>query len=92
MTKCVILDYTRDVNTNNVILAKEVYPVYENLEIELLKNRMQKKVLAHELGIGVSTIYDKFKRKVDWNLTECRKTKHILKTNMSIDELFRWVE
>ena len=62
--------------------------MYQNLEAELARQNMTKKALAIKMGRTPTTICLKLNGKANLTLRECLEIKKILRTTMSIEELF----
>lgn len=64
--------------------------MYVNLRYELMVKGISQKLLAQKIGMGLTTISEKMNGKKDFKLKECLEIKKILKTNLTVDELFAW--
>lgn len=64
--------------------------MYVNLRYELMVKGISQKLLAQKIGMGLTTISEKMNGKQDFKLKECLEIKKILKTNLTVDELFAW--
>lgn len=64
--------------------------MYVNLRYELMVKGISQKLLAQKIGIGLTTISEKMNGKQDFKLKECLEIKKILKTDLTVDELFAW--
>ncbi|WP_300736891.1 helix-turn-helix transcriptional regulator [uncultured Dubosiella sp.] len=64
--------------------------MYVNLRYELMVKGVSQKLLAQKIGMGSTTISEKMNGKQDFKLKECLEIKKILKTDLTVDELFAW--
>lgn len=64
--------------------------MYVNLRYELMVKGISQKLLAQKIGMGLTTISEKMNGKQDFKLKECLEIKKILKTDLTVDELFAW--
>ncbi|MDF2608912.1 MAG: hypothetical protein K0R92_386 [Lachnospiraceae bacterium] len=62
--------------------------MYHNVNIEMVRARIKQGELAKELGITQSTLSLKLNGKSELSLGECIHIKRILRSNLSIEELF----
>lgn len=63
--------------------------VYENLNAEMARRKIPQYRLAEALGITPTTLSLKLQGKSDLSLKECMEIKAFLKTDISVDELFK---
>lgn len=66
--------------------------MYKKLESLLVEKGISKKGLADELSIGYNTLLLKMHGKYNFTLDEALKIKKILKTNLSLEEIFKKIK
>lgn len=62
--------------------------MFKNIELEIFKSGLSKKEIAADLGMGYNTFLLKLSGKAYFTLDEAMKLKAILKSDLSIEELF----
>ena len=62
---------------------------YRSLRAELVRRGMTLDDLAKILGVSRVSIQNRFSGAVEWSLQDCIKIQDALKTDISIDDLFR---
>jgi len=62
--------------------------MYRNLEAEIARKNISKKVIAEELGIGYNTLTAKLRGDNKFTLDEALKIKQILNASIEIEQLF----
>ena len=62
--------------------------MFKNIELEIFKSGLSKKEIAAELGMTYNTFLLKLSGKAYFTLDEAMKLKAILKSELSIEELF----
>lgn len=61
---------------------------FRNLEIEMLKAQVTRKMIAKELGISYQSVGNKINNIKPFYREEMFKIKALLKTDMTLDDLF----
>lgn len=69
-------------------MAKRVMP-YPNLELEMVRTRITREDVAHALGKSYQTVHAKMVGDIGFTLDEAFAVKNLLKTEMSLEELFK---
>lgn len=62
--------------------------MFRNIELEIFKSELSKKEIAAELGMTYNTFLLKLSGKAYFTLDEAMKLKAVLKSDLSIEELF----
>ena len=66
--------------------------MYINLRYEMNKQHKKQKDIANHLGITEMQFGRKIRKQTEFKLSECLAIKEYLNSNLSIDELFKFVE
>lgn len=62
--------------------------MYKNIEAQIIKSGLDKKIIAEKLGININTLYCKLSGKTSFSLNEAKMLKEIIQSDQSIEELF----
>ena len=62
--------------------------MYPNVRAEIARNKLTLKVIAEQMGLALGTLSGKLNGKYPVTLNEAKQLKIILKSALSIEELF----